>query len=280
MSHDLSHAPVLHEGAHGEWVHYLQQLLETAGYSPGAINSSMGGGTITALRNYQKAVRDFKGHDYLSEDGYAGPQTWHALSTSAHIHETLQDSDAILAHDRDYQGGDAHKMEAGGEVGRQGWQRGTLTLNVWDFRGELHNGHAYVRFVGDDDADSSDEGGDVVGGTLSLPHVWMPGTGTLHLTVATHQNNVDHASGNFRIEHWKDHMQLAVQQESERHNMTRHELHQRGWSEDAKVSAGIDIEVVSIGGEVHAGHSGSHQESMDEEVPVIVAKASLAIRKM
>jgi peptidoglycan hydrolase-like protein with peptidoglycan-binding domain len=68
--------PRLTHGSHGEWVTYLQQLLEAAGHSPGAIDGDFGPATNHAVRAYQAA------HG-LAADGVVGEQTWRSLTAAA-----------------------------------------------------------------------------------------------------------------------------------------------------------------------------------------------------
>lgn len=65
--------PELQEGSEGEWVSHLQQLLEAAGYSPGAIDGKFGPKTEAAVKAYQEAFE-------LTVDGIVGPQTWGQLT--------------------------------------------------------------------------------------------------------------------------------------------------------------------------------------------------------
>jgi Putative peptidoglycan binding domain len=269
----VEHAPVLHEGATGEWVTYLQQLLEKTGNPPGAINGRFGSSTKAALKKFQKDHSNASG-----ENGTVGPNTWKALYTSASIIEGsyIQGYDATIAHDRDFSHGDAHELGVGREVGHKGWQAGSITLSVVDFRGQVHNGNVYLRFA-DEAGDASDESGETVGGHLALPHIWMPCTGWLHLTIAVRQDPVDHATANFKLPAWKNHLDLYAYQDFEPHKMTRHEVEQRGWSEEAKLHGGINLEVVEIGADGSWGRSGSSQHGMDEEILVLVAKPTLTI---
>ncbi len=67
--------PTLRRGDSGEWVTYLQQVLEYAGNSPGAADGDFGPRTDQAVRAFQQA------HD-LTVDGVVGPLTWAALATA------------------------------------------------------------------------------------------------------------------------------------------------------------------------------------------------------
>lgn len=69
----MSDNPVLQPGDEGEWVTYLQQMLEQAGYSPGAVDGSFGSTTEDAVRACQEA-------NGLTVDGIVGAQTWAALT--------------------------------------------------------------------------------------------------------------------------------------------------------------------------------------------------------
>ena len=67
---------VLQLGDHGADVSALQQALQDAGFSPGAIDGDFGGGTQAAVIAYQNSER-------LLADGVAGPRTLHSLGLAA-----------------------------------------------------------------------------------------------------------------------------------------------------------------------------------------------------
>ena len=69
----MSTNPELRQGEKGEWVSHLQQMLEDAGYSPGAIDGDFGPKTEAAVRAYQEAYQ-------LTIDGVVGPETWGQLT--------------------------------------------------------------------------------------------------------------------------------------------------------------------------------------------------------
>jgi peptidoglycan hydrolase-like protein with peptidoglycan-binding domain len=64
--------PELRDGDNGDWVVYLQQLLEYAGYGPLAANGDFDGATTTALSSFQVA------HG-VNSPGVANQVTWEAL---------------------------------------------------------------------------------------------------------------------------------------------------------------------------------------------------------
>jgi hypothetical protein len=68
----MSDEPMLVLGDEGEWVTYLQQLLEQAGYLNGA-DGVFGSTTEDAVRAYQEAAG-------LTADGVVGEQTWAVLT--------------------------------------------------------------------------------------------------------------------------------------------------------------------------------------------------------
>lgn len=63
---------MLRQGCKGKDVEELQQMLEEAGYAPGAIDGIFG-------KNTKTAVEQFQGSHGLKVDGIVGPQTWKAL---------------------------------------------------------------------------------------------------------------------------------------------------------------------------------------------------------
>jgi peptidoglycan hydrolase-like protein with peptidoglycan-binding domain len=68
----MSNEPMLVLGDEGEWVTYLQQLLEQAGYLDGA-DGVFGSTTEDAVRAYQEAAG-------LTADGVVGELTWAVLT--------------------------------------------------------------------------------------------------------------------------------------------------------------------------------------------------------
>ena len=68
----MSDEPMLVLGDEGEWVTYLQQSLEQAGYLNGA-DGVFGSTTEDAVRAYQEAAG-------LTADGVVGEQTWAVLT--------------------------------------------------------------------------------------------------------------------------------------------------------------------------------------------------------
>ena len=71
----MADEPWLQRGSSGDWVSYLQQLLESLGFSPGAIDGDFGPITEGAVRAFQEA------HE-CTVDGIVGPQTWGALNAA------------------------------------------------------------------------------------------------------------------------------------------------------------------------------------------------------
>jgi peptidoglycan hydrolase-like protein with peptidoglycan-binding domain len=63
---DPARAPLLREGHEGEWVRYLQELLERAGHTPGPVDGIFGPRTAAGVRSFQAA----SGCDV---DGVVGP---------------------------------------------------------------------------------------------------------------------------------------------------------------------------------------------------------------
>src|SRR4051794_14891793 len=78
--------PTLEQGSQGDWVTYLQQLLEQAGYSPGTVDGDFGPATLQAVESFQAA-------NGLDVDGVVGPATWAALTGSADAPDG--DADAV-----------------------------------------------------------------------------------------------------------------------------------------------------------------------------------------
>jgi peptidoglycan hydrolase-like protein with peptidoglycan-binding domain len=72
----MANEPELRRGSDGEWVSYLQGLLQDAGHSPGAIDGDFGPRTEAAVRAYQEA-------NGLGADGIVGPPTWASLTAGA-----------------------------------------------------------------------------------------------------------------------------------------------------------------------------------------------------
>ena len=68
--------PILRRGDRGEWVTYLQQLLEWVGLYPWRVDGVFGWGTDSAVRAYQRSCG-------LNPDGVVGPWTWFAVQPMA-----------------------------------------------------------------------------------------------------------------------------------------------------------------------------------------------------
>lgn len=69
----MADEPVLRRGSDGEWVAYMQGLLEAQGHSPGPLDGDFGPRTDAAVRAYQEA-------NGCKVDGIVGPETWGALN--------------------------------------------------------------------------------------------------------------------------------------------------------------------------------------------------------
>jgi peptidoglycan hydrolase-like protein with peptidoglycan-binding domain len=70
----MADEPMLREGSDdGEWVAYLQGLLEAQGHEPGPLDGVFGPRTEAAVRSFQAA-------NGCEVDGIVGPETWGALN--------------------------------------------------------------------------------------------------------------------------------------------------------------------------------------------------------
>jgi peptidoglycan hydrolase-like protein with peptidoglycan-binding domain len=95
--------PELTQGSQGEWVTYLQQLLEQAGYLTESADGDFGPATDSAVRAYQS-------DSGLDADGIVGDATWEALTaTSGGEGESTETSD-------DTSGGAAETSDDTGEA--------------------------------------------------------------------------------------------------------------------------------------------------------------------
>lgn len=63
----------LQQGDHGEWVEYLQKVLESKGVSPGKIDGEFGDVLTGVVKNYQES-------NGLTVDGVVDTQTWASLN--------------------------------------------------------------------------------------------------------------------------------------------------------------------------------------------------------
>jgi len=101
-------APVLRRGEHGDWVRYLQQLLETANHPPGPINSSFGEQTEQAVKAFQAWVP-------IPVTGVVDKTTWQYLIKKS---ETLEGLDTVRGELAGTADAHDHKLAVGEEVGR------------------------------------------------------------------------------------------------------------------------------------------------------------------
>ena len=69
----MADEPELQRGMTGEWVPYLQQLLQQHGYWTGNIDGEFGDGLEQAVVEFQQATG-------LTADGVVRPDTWAALT--------------------------------------------------------------------------------------------------------------------------------------------------------------------------------------------------------
>lgn len=65
----------LQRGDEGEWVTYLQQVLESKGVDPGRVDGVFGDVLDSAVRSYQQ-------DNGLTADGVVGETTWDALTAT------------------------------------------------------------------------------------------------------------------------------------------------------------------------------------------------------
>ena len=72
----MSDEPELQKDQSGEWVQYLQQLLQQAGYWQADINGEFGDDLESAVKQFQSAYG-------LSADGQVRHDTWDALTGRA-----------------------------------------------------------------------------------------------------------------------------------------------------------------------------------------------------
>jgi murein L,D-transpeptidase YcbB/YkuD len=66
----------LQRGDEGEWVTYLQQVLESKGVDPGRVDGVFGEVLESAVRSYQQ-------DNQLTADGVVGDTTWDKLTAAA-----------------------------------------------------------------------------------------------------------------------------------------------------------------------------------------------------
>jgi peptidoglycan hydrolase-like protein with peptidoglycan-binding domain len=69
----MADEPLLRRGSDGDWVSYMQGMLEAQGHSPGPIDGDFGPLTEAAVRAFQEA-------NGCKVDGIVGPETWGALN--------------------------------------------------------------------------------------------------------------------------------------------------------------------------------------------------------
>jgi peptidoglycan hydrolase-like protein with peptidoglycan-binding domain len=252
-------APVLRRGEHGDWVRYLQQLLETVGHKPGAINSSFGSETEQAVKAFQNWVP-------MAATGVVDKATWEKLISSAETLEYADSARGSVAHSKD---ADHTKLDAGGEVGRKGWRKVSMNCIIQDFRRHpFPNTAVYVRFS-DETGATSDEGGHTVDGVFRLHDIWVPNRGQIHLYINSTQRGPMGQLGPVEgLQHLVckgDHIGFtATQTQGETRTATFEEAQSWGWMHGTTLEVGIDAKVVSTGAQVSQEHSGEHSYGNSE----------------
>jgi hypothetical protein len=268
---DIDHAPELREGAAGDWVKYLQQLLVTSDTSqhrwPVSIDSKFGAGTVKAVRAFQAWVP-------LPVTGFVDQSTWEALLRNAQVMEQVDETMGQISGD-ERAGRHGHKLDVGAEVGHKGWKCANVRFVVRDFKGELHNGFGYARFT-DPQGAESDEQAQVDDGSLILSQVWIPNEGNLTLYLSAIQGGVTQLEGAVSFAIGGDlNLSFGVQQQSHTKTVSRSEAEGYGWTHGSKVEVGVDFEVISAGGEVSSEHSGNWTLGSEEEITVRLPLAGL-----
>lgn len=261
---DIEHAPELRHGSSGDWVKYLQQLLVTADTSmhrwPVTVDSDFGATT-------EKAVRAFQAWVPMPVTGVVDHATWAALYRNAVGMEQVDETVGQIAGD-EKAGHHGHKLDVGAEVGHQGWKCANVRFIIRDFKGELHNGIGYVRFVSPQ-GEESDEEGQIDDGSLILSQVWIPTEGNLTLYLTAAQGLVSQLEGAVTFKIGGDlNLDFAVQQQSHTKTVSRNEAEGYGWVHGSEVEVGVAWEVISVGGKMSEEHSGNWSVGSGEEITV------------
>jgi hypothetical protein len=235
-------APVLRPGDSGDWVHYLQQMLETANHRLPRIDSSFNHAT-------EQAVREFQAWVPIPVTGVVDRATWEALIRNAN---TLEWADTVKGESVGAADADDAKLETGEEVGRKGWRRLNLSCNVLNFRHRpFPDSSAYVRFTTSENGNevASDERADVVNGTVRLHQVWVPQDGEFHLWVRSHQPAPTGGTiGDiYGMKHYvckgNDLHFEARQSTGETRTGTWEQARSSGWVRGESLEAGIDFDI-------------------------------------
>ncbi len=69
----MADEPIVREGSDGDWVAYMQGLLDAQGHAPGPLDGVFGPRTEASVRSFQEA-------NGCKVDGIVGPETWGALT--------------------------------------------------------------------------------------------------------------------------------------------------------------------------------------------------------
>lgn len=246
-------APVLRRGDEGDWVRYLQQMLETANHRLPSINSSFGAPTEQAVRAFQAWVP-------MPVTGVVDRATWEALINKAN---TLEWVDTVKG--EQVGTADAHdaKLGTGEEVGRKGWRRLDVICEVFNYRNRpFSDSSGYVRFTTSEGGQevASDERADVKNGVVRLYQVWVPQSGEFHLWVRSNQPSPNGVIGDIHgMKHYEckgnDLHFKATQSQGDSRTATWEQARSWGWVRGESIEAGIDLEVVSFGATINTERS-------------------------
>jgi hypothetical protein len=207
---------------------------------------------------------------------------WRNAQSYEHVDETL----GQMAGDEHASDRHNHKLEAGYEIERKGWKCVQVRYTLRDFRELLiPDGQAYARFVAGDGA-QSDEGTTIDHGSVEFHNVWVPQhDGKMWFYASS--PHLGEMEGGCPFE-WRDGViDFDVQQDFDVKQTTVSEAVHHGWMQGgesgATVTAGINIEIVEIGGQITGKKTWSTDDkdeyALNETMTVHIPKPNLTIKQ-
>jgi hypothetical protein len=165
-----------------------------------------------------------------------------------------------------------------------GWQPKNVQVVLHDFRGRPLSGRAvFLEFYGMDGAQAGGaetvQGTTTTGGVLTRPGITIPPRGTIHI-MAVSTGQADEPIENTAPYHLADgeaDLSVTADQESKEAKITAKSIQGVKDKLSGEMSAGLEIEVLSIGGKVGSEHEESQEFETEVEWEVRYGRPSFKI---